>query len=895
MKKVIMDTHREMIDQSSDAGKKLEAMYQKNVSALEKSFPDASLVMDGWDSGKVALWRDDSFRYGMVIENDKNVLSFPQMTDFDSIQKRQNRFIEVLSFGYDSVFLLSVGIGEYLLTLVELLTQNPNETIPEIWMIEPEPQWLEAALCFLDVHELWKHPQIHLSVGDNWLRNIKNNFEKSLSLNLQFLIAENPSRKLPLCQNALLTILQKDHSSKVDIWNGETAANSSRSCSTARTTTEDKTFIPFILTAEHKKRYEKNLSALESATAHFYCDNDTLLELKNCNPDIVLDNNGNIGLRIGQDDGKWLPIATDDRGGKETIKEFKQVNSHLLTYLILGCGEGKALRSILDLSNISTRWEGFAQVVYLIELYPLLLKTCLCFEDISDALKAKRLRLFLGRNAKELFERYLENDLQLRRPNKVFVSSYCRHGNLFQSIENYLIQSNGQQVQQIALLHEKVQNYYSAIPKEEWVKKFTKHTAIKIMCFPSRKSSFLQYCSRDIVEGFREIGCEAKLVTEKDGMSDLPSLEVLQEIDHFKPDIIFILNRLRSENNFLPESIPYFCWVMDPMDNIFEDNGLKTDDFELVCSISSAWATALRNTKKFKHTQIELLPFAVNETLYKPLDIGKKLYDVGYISHMYHPQQSLLLHFMPDDTISFNQREQQVIAKDPSIESVVVACYRELSNLIEGMGILELNDLLFQEKREIFLTTFFYQQSFDKNSSFFDYLVSFESRFVISVTIMLKYLVIKLLFETGFDVRVWGKNWELYKGLGNSAQGPAKNGAEINKIQNTTSISLNNSPLVSMHMKALEIMASNNFMLTRRNCHDIEPITDYFTENEEVVLFDDETDLVQKVQFYIDNPVKMKTLSQKAYEKVLQKHTYSALAHTIKDRFHSRFATMEMN
>ncbi len=117
------------------------------------------------------------------------------------------------------------------------------------------------------------------------------------------------------------------------------------------------------------------------------------------------------------------------------------------------------------------------------------------------------------------------------------------------------------------------------------------------------------------------------------------------------------------------------------------------------------------------------------------------------------------------------------------------------------------------------------------------------------------------------------------------AKGPAQNGRFLNDLMNRSRISLNISPGTTMHMRALEIMGSGAFMLTRRLPAELDNarLLDLFEEGREVALFDDEHDLVERVRHYLDHPEICERMAEACYPEVVEKFSYRHVAEMIID------------
>ena len=134
-----------------------------------------------------------------------------------------------------------------------------------------------------------------------------------------------------------------------------------------------------------------------------------------------------------------------------------------------------------------------------------------------------------------------------------------------------------------------------------------------------------------------------------------------------------------------------------------------------------------------------------------------------------------------------------------------------------------------------------------------------------------------ILAGQGYKISMWGNNWHMIKKLAPFSKGIAQNDY-LNQIQNQSKICLNNSGGISFHMRAVEILASGTFMLSRKIINDGMPITHYFNEGDEIILFDSEQDLLKKVDYYLENEDEREEIAQRAMEKAVSQYNYSTTA-----------------
>ncbi len=141
------------------------------------------------------------------------------------------------------------------------------------------------------------------------------------------------------------------------------------------------------------------------------------------------------------------------------------------------------------------------------------------------------------------------------------------------------------------------------------------------------------------------------------------------------------------------------------------------------------------------------------------------------------------------------------------------------------------------------------------------------------------------MIENNVQIRVFGNHWEKIPIFKNIAMGKIENGAELNKVFNESCINLNISPETTYHMKAPEVMAGNNFLLTRHipKAYDTMPIDIFFDIDREIALFKNEKELLEKVIFFLTNSEKRNQIAKAAYNKFITTRTIDKSAQRILD------------
>jgi spore maturation protein CgeB len=133
-----------------------------------------------------------------------------------------------------------------------------------------------------------------------------------------------------------------------------------------------------------------------------------------------------------------------------------------------------------------------------------------------------------------------------------------------------------------------------------------------------------------------------------------------------------------------------------------------------------------------------------------------------------------------------------------------------------------------------------------------------------------------------YDLKIWGTDWDMQSPLAGSIQrsGERIDTDEIVKIFNGTDININlhsstyhkgvNPFGDFVNPRTFEIIACGGFQLVDRRAG----LDGLFKMDEEIVLFDDLSDLRDKVSFYLSHPEEREMITEKGRERVLREHTY---------------------
>ncbi|OGR20649.1 MAG: hypothetical protein A3J85_07250 [Desulfobacula sp. RIFOXYA12_FULL_46_16] len=499
--------------------------------------------------------------------------------------------------------------------------------------------------------------------------------------------------------------------------------------------------------------------------------------------------------------------------------------------------------------------------------------------DISPLSRCDFVIRFIDQNDIQSHLMTLMLERKLPFANKILYLSEGDHSFFSQQVLPVLKECEKKMLQNAARYEQQMIEIFPDAFHDNVIHKIRTGQQLRVLLYASKFTTYMQYSIRDIAEGFRQLGHKTFIeIEDEDAGLGIRKEVSLQNLAAFKPDIIFEINHFRYERHWIPKSIPFVTWIQDLMPHILSLNDpslITAHDY--VFSFSQSWVDQFfRTDAAFKDKKVTCLPITISNNIYYPMPWVKKKYDISFVSHLPDPELTFLpilenkmipevqsdsaLIFLKKlitdfDSISISQLSEIMIKTDARKHFANKTC--------DSIGLALTEDLLK-------LT-----ESVNDNKTF--------SRFSRHLHFLLKTKPIMALIKEGHDIKVFGKNWEKFSSFKTIAMGRIKNGADLNRVINESRINLNLSPGTSYHMKAPEVIASNSFMLTRRipKQYDTMPITDYFKEDIEVILFENEIDLIEKTSFFLKNNEKRKTIAKAAYDRFIDSYGVKKTAQSV--------------
>ncbi len=397
---------------------------------------------------------------------------------------------------------------------------------------------------------------------------------------------------------------------------------------------------------------------------------------------------------------------------------------------------------------------------------------------------------------------------------------------------------------------------------------------IKILLVTSRSTELNNHICRSWYNAFVELGYSAMLIIESKPYENMTMAKILEQMYDFQPDAVFFINQA--------------------FDSVFNVEGVRSSLSEVKKSL--LWIMRYRDFTDISYKKD--INYEQNNMFVIPFDINylEDLKQTGA------PQNRVLYVTEGIDLNVFKIRESRSERHSCDVVSV---------NNSGGDEFYRFKCLLNQTKdkelKQIFHEVFadINEMAYREEFIFFD--KSFEKLFDdklfkkgIRIEIGSKKSILRALTNIMFalyrckvmewiidsnitkKIKVWGRGWSNNEKIKSFHMGVAKHGEELSNIYRNSKISISDHPNISLHERAFEILASGGFPLAKQiepeNNEKVDSIANYFKENEEIALFYNKDDLLNKIQHYLENPEERERISGNGRNVVIRDFSNIAVA-----------------
>ncbi|HIJ85613.1 MAG TPA: hypothetical protein HPQ00_15605, partial [Magnetococcales bacterium] len=442
--------------------------------------------------------------------------------------------------------------------------------------------------------------------------------------------------------------------------------------------------------------------------------------------------------------------------------------------------------------------------IYVIEIIPERLLLYLLVFDMTSIFNRGKISFFLGALALADFADYLMNP-DVRYPDLLIY--HGADGRLVKGVRDLIDQCRIGLEKNFVKHMEDIKSYYRSLSANHWRTCFGSNLGrpLRIIGLTSIYTTFLQYATRDLLEGFKELGHKIEILIEHHHTHRLTNHSVYQRVSEFKPDLILILDHFRWESNLgLLEDVPVVTWIQDVLDNIVTDRtDVRLTERDFVFSFSKLWLRdGTFDRPLYRDKKIHFLPVGINTSVYFPDKTQEKEIDCLYVTHLINPTRTLLSHrSMPSAAMG---EPRDITIGGLKTDSIVMKkVFRSIINKIDSLTYRQLCEYFIRHDlfHSIGLEAF-EKYGIDGSTVPKEFLSGFNSPIHMEVLSMIKALPMIHLFKNGINIKIYGNNWDRYTELKPVLQGPAGNGLELNRLMNKSRICISNSAGTTLHMRA---------------------------------------------------------------------------------------------
>ncbi|MEE9294860.1 MAG: glycosyltransferase [Phycisphaerae bacterium] len=563
-----------------------------------------------------------------------------------------------------------------------------------------------------------------------------------------------------------------------------------------------------------RRRFEANVRALAQrdadaaeAVKRQWEEAHQRFELHQCN-------DGNVQVRDVSSvwPPRWVPALDDHRGLACGRVNTTQIGVLPPPLLFEGVGLGwevlegyrRTRRVFLEASS----------AVYVLEPSYDAVAIVFHLHDWRELLGDESVKWVVGGDVTERLRRLLDEDVRLPVTDR-----YCFSGGLTAPSgggANAVMHSVGVDRQGRAeALRSAIAQRYAGHDASYWARRFADRMnenggvtdqPLRILGVTSRHTTFLQYSMRDCLNALQGLGHQTRLLIEPDHHLPLDPITCLESQLEFEPDVVLLLSRMRYEmTSIIHEAIPAVTWDQDALPWVFDESRkprLAWNDF-----LMGMAAVRMRQKFGWPAHRCRFCAMAGATDTYEPGllsadDVASYGCDVSYVSHASAtPQQEAVAveSWLPDEKLRHVFR--RVIPKvlpgwlagrafpGPTMPAIVDTCL-ECSCSCSHEEIAKINQAVQRVGDRAF------------RHVALGWVADWADR-------------------TGRRFHLWGNGWNEHPRLGRYARGTTRNGDELRRVYQASTINLQLIGYGFLHQRVFDGLVASGFFLARRSDGDV--------------------------------------------------------------------------
>ena len=576
--------------------------------------------------------------------------------------------------------------------------------------------------------------------------------------------------------------------------------------------------------------------------------------------------------------------------------------------LVIGLGSGALLERILEeyghelsrerhnprTTYIAAEWNPtHGMPIWVVEPDAAVVEKALEIYDWSRAIEIGQLRFFVGPNALDELDQDINYPFNCRITT--WVSSHdtsltpediqqitTRVGS---SIEHRLETSERLAENQRNRLRMWRDSHPGQSPVVKWRERYTPGRRLKILVGGVRFGGFVGESSYLLARALERLGHDVHFLTEINNFQYIVPLALQRAIEDISPDLIVWINFARpflAAKGTCMDGIPFCCYIQDPpvMDDLRSPAILEQkSELDFYVSCSEDWAK-----------ELEALGYGETPTVKAPTDpcvfsmassseshFCDREFDISYVATI--PDDAAIEVFGDDNT------EQGSRLKKKLFRDIYHSLEEPLANWKDPQPDDYRTMAVERVRRE---NPAWYAQHGNNPEAIRELTTSLENG---PGRVAVRGMPLVWLAKAGHDLAVFGRGWEHHPDLMEHFQGWIPYGSPLAGMLRASKIHLCIHNLWTLTMKVLDCLATGTFPLVRAVPPEREsgPITDWYQEDRDIVLFRTREELLDKARYYLDHADERRKIAMRGREITLQNFTYEHLAARILSLIRSRF------
>lgn len=504
--------------------------------------------------------------------------------------------------------------------------------------------------------------------------------------------------------------------------------------------------------------------------------------------------------------------------------------------------------------------------------------------DWARAIEIGQLRLFSGTTALQELRHAIQNPLHppltnwVASPDTTLTQAQIQEiAETAHSAQSHRDQGRQQQAKQ---LH--------ARPTVAWSERYTPGEKLKILSIGTRFGVFVGHCGSSLARGFERQGHEVRHLIEGNDFERVTSELIQREVHDFAPDLIVSINYPRPllhGSGIDTVGIPFCCWLQDPpVINALRAPGAVAQHsaLDIYFSLAQEWSDELG---ALGYGEIPVVKIPTDSELFSPGSNATQErfdtdFDISYVATI--PPAAVESQFIDGET-------------DPGralLRTMSRDAYRHAEDRLRSGQALpspnEYRQIALQHVCDANLSLGRDDAEREKRIEELAYHLEFEAgRLALRGTPPI------WLQEAEHRVALFGAGWEEHPTLSAVFRGPIPYGIPLARVLHASRIHLCVHSHWTLNMKVLDCWAAGAFPLVRLVEPEREtgPITDWYEEDRDVVLFRNREELLEKTRYYLGHPNERERIAQRGRAITLRHFTFDRLVDEMLSHIRARIHT----